>query len=119
MKKILLLFIFLISMSASSQTIPKITFKEYNLIMSDKNECYFKVENDSIMTVKDSLKTIKNLYKLVIENQKRGEVLHEAIDNSVDFINTIPDIYKKGYKWESYVNSIKKQGYSISKKRKK
>lgn len=68
-KSLLLLSVILISFSVKCQVIPeRISF--YNFKAYDKGECYFSVQKDSVFIINDSLKTIKELYKLVLMNQK-------------------------------------------------
>jgi hypothetical protein len=116
MKKVLLLSIILISISAKCQVVPdQTTF--CNFVAYDKGECYFKVEKDSVFTINDSLKTIKELYKLVLRNQKEIEELSISVNRSVEWSNTVPDYFKKNKKWKLFLEDIKKQGYKSSKRK--
>ena len=116
MKKVLLLSIILISISAKCQVVlDHITFR--NFIAYDKGGCYFSVEKDSVFTINDSLKTIKELYKLVLRNQKEIEELSISLNKSVEWSNTVSDYFKKNKKFKLYIEAIKKQGYKSSKRK--
>jgi len=116
MKKLLLLSIILISISVKCQVVTdRTTF--HNFVAYDKGECYFSVEKDSVFTINDSLKTIKELYKLVLRNQKEIEELSISLNKSVEWSNTVSDSFKKNKKWELYLEAIRKQGYKASKRK--
>ncbi len=119
MKKLILLLAF-VGFSANAQTIPKdIVFDHfYNFVASDKGERYFSVEKDTIMTVNDSLKTINNLYKMVMDSQKKIQELSYSVEKSVDYFNSLPEYLKPSKLSVIYLEAIKKQGYSMSKKTK-
>jgi hypothetical protein len=114
MKKIVILLA-LISNITYSQDVP---IKTYNLVMWDKHELYFSVEKDSIFTINDSLKTIKQLYKTFLDNQKEIEKLNSTIEKSVEWSNTVPDYFRNNKKWYSFLSDLRKKGYKQSKVKK-
>lgn len=100
MKQLLLLFLLSLSCVVQGQkdTVRPSSKTIGNITVYDKSP----VDDDYIYT--DSMIKI------------HGDTNHEFVKIAVDFVNTIPEYFKKGKAWSKFLAEIRKRGYRVSKK---